>query len=233
MYGTLVLLTWIGSSALAADLHVGPGQAHATLQSAVDAAVAGDRVVVHPGRYTEQVTVTSALTLTGSVGARGSRLVGPGPLLTLAGDVSVERLGFEPTSGRAVHVTAGDVQLSEVDVVGLGVWVDGVASLTVTHARFQGGDAGPEDGAHLLVDNATLVVSDALFVDGRAEDGGSIYNSTALVTVTDSSFFLQEKLEWMERFNIDPALASGPFVTTVTDVVGFFAFLGLASVMLL
>ncbi|MBN8630626.1 MAG: magnesium transporter [Rhodobacterales bacterium] len=37
----------------------------------------------------------------------------------------------------------------------------------------------------------------------------------------------------LERFGIDPALASGPFVTTVTDVVGFFAFLGLASVMLL
>jgi magnesium transporter len=37
----------------------------------------------------------------------------------------------------------------------------------------------------------------------------------------------------LERFNIDPALASGPFVTTVTDVVGFFAFLGLASVILL
>jgi magnesium transporter len=37
----------------------------------------------------------------------------------------------------------------------------------------------------------------------------------------------------LERLNIDPALASGPFVTTVTDVVGFFAFLGLASWMLL
>ncbi len=37
----------------------------------------------------------------------------------------------------------------------------------------------------------------------------------------------------LERLKIDPALASGPFVTTVTDVVGFFAFLGLASVVLL
>ena len=37
----------------------------------------------------------------------------------------------------------------------------------------------------------------------------------------------------LEKLEIDPALASGPFVTTVTDVVGFFAFLGLASVMLL
>ncbi|MCR9151153.1 MAG: magnesium transporter [Rhodobacteraceae bacterium] len=37
----------------------------------------------------------------------------------------------------------------------------------------------------------------------------------------------------LDRFGVDPALASGPFVTTVTDVVGFFAFLGLASVVLL
>jgi len=37
----------------------------------------------------------------------------------------------------------------------------------------------------------------------------------------------------LDRFGIDPALASGPFVTTVTDVVGFFAFLGIASAMLL
>ncbi len=37
----------------------------------------------------------------------------------------------------------------------------------------------------------------------------------------------------LEKVGIDPALASGAFVTTVTDVVGFFAFLGLAAVLLL
>ncbi len=37
----------------------------------------------------------------------------------------------------------------------------------------------------------------------------------------------------LERVGVDPALASGAFVTTVTDVVGFFAFLGLAAVFLL
>ncbi|SMR70792.1 magnesium transporter [Aliiroseovarius halocynthiae] len=36
----------------------------------------------------------------------------------------------------------------------------------------------------------------------------------------------------LDRLDIDPALASGAFVTTVTDVVGFFAFLGLAAVLL-
>ena len=37
----------------------------------------------------------------------------------------------------------------------------------------------------------------------------------------------------LDRVGIDPALASGAFVTTVTDVVGFFAFLGLAVLVLL
>ena len=37
----------------------------------------------------------------------------------------------------------------------------------------------------------------------------------------------------LERLGIDPAIASGVFVTTVTDVVGFFAFLGLAGLVLL
>lgn len=37
----------------------------------------------------------------------------------------------------------------------------------------------------------------------------------------------------LDKLGFDPALASGTFVTTVTDVVGFFAFLGLASIYLL
>lgn len=37
----------------------------------------------------------------------------------------------------------------------------------------------------------------------------------------------------LHRLGYDPAVASGVFVTTVTDVVGFFAFLGLATLVLL
>ena len=33
----------------------------------------------------------------------------------------------------------------------------------------------------------------------------------------------------LDRLNIDPALAGGVVLTTITDVVGFFAFLGLAA----
>jgi magnesium transporter len=33
----------------------------------------------------------------------------------------------------------------------------------------------------------------------------------------------------LARLGVDPAVSSGPFVTTITDVVGFFAFLGIAT----
>ncbi len=34
---------------------------------------------------------------------------------------------------------------------------------------------------------------------------------------------------WLKRINVDPALAGSVMLTTITDVVGFFAFLGLAA----
>ena len=36
----------------------------------------------------------------------------------------------------------------------------------------------------------------------------------------------------LNKFNIDPALASGVILTTITDVFGFLSFLGLASILL-
>ena len=37
----------------------------------------------------------------------------------------------------------------------------------------------------------------------------------------------------LNRLNIDPALASGVILTTITDVFGFLSFLGLATIFLL
>ena len=36
----------------------------------------------------------------------------------------------------------------------------------------------------------------------------------------------------LKRFNVDPALASGVFVTTATDVMGFASLLGLSTLFL-
>ena len=37
----------------------------------------------------------------------------------------------------------------------------------------------------------------------------------------------------LDKMKIDPAIASSVFVTTVTDIVGFVAFLGLATLVLI
>ena len=36
----------------------------------------------------------------------------------------------------------------------------------------------------------------------------------------------------LERIGVDPAVASSVFITTVTDVIGFLSFLGLAALFL-
>jgi magnesium transporter len=36
----------------------------------------------------------------------------------------------------------------------------------------------------------------------------------------------------LKRFNVDPAIASGPILTTVTDMCGFLLVLGIATAML-
>jgi len=36
----------------------------------------------------------------------------------------------------------------------------------------------------------------------------------------------------LDKLDIDPAVASGVFLTTMTDVIGFFSFLGLATLFL-
>jgi magnesium transporter len=33
----------------------------------------------------------------------------------------------------------------------------------------------------------------------------------------------------LNRLGVDPAVSSGPFVTSITDIVGFFSFLGIAT----
>jgi len=37
----------------------------------------------------------------------------------------------------------------------------------------------------------------------------------------------------LQKFNQDPAIAGSVVVTTVTDVIGFFSFLGLATIFLI
>ena len=50
-----------------------------------------------------------------------------------------------------------------------------------------------------------------------------------LIAAALAGILIPMALDWLD---VDPAIASGVFVTTVTDCVGFFAFLGLAALWL-
>ena len=51
-----------------------------------------------------------------------------------------------------------------------------------------------------------------------------------LVVAASAGFFIPMALK---RMNVDPALAGGVVLTTVTDVIGYSAFLGLGAIFLL
>ena len=68
---------------------------------------------------------------------------------------------------------------------------------------------------------------DNRFVLGGVIAGAMIIN---MIVAGVSGVILPYSLDY---FGVDPAVASGVFVTTVTDVIGFLAFLGLASLILI
>jgi magnesium transporter len=58
---------------------------------------------------------------------------------------------------------------------------------------------------------------------------GPVIGLALVVTLASAAFGGIVIPVLLDRFDVDPAVASGPFVTTITDVVGFFAFLGIAT----
>ena len=66
---------------------------------------------------------------------------------------------------------------------------------------------------------------------GRA-DLGLIVGISMLAAITMSSMLGSVTPAAFRRLNIDPALASGPFVTMCNDVVGILLYMGIATVML-
>lgn len=62
---------------------------------------------------------------------------------------------------------------------------------------------------------------------------GSVIACAMITNLIVAGFFGASIPVVLDKMDIDPAVASSVFLTTVTDVIGFFAFLGLASIFLL
>jgi magnesium transporter len=75
---------------------------------------------------------------------------------------------------------------------------------------------------------ATLLAAVAVFWFGIAQLGPVIGLAIVITLVSAALGGIVIPLV-LDRWGVDPAVSSGPLVTTVTDVVGFFAFLGIAT----
>ncbi len=62
---------------------------------------------------------------------------------------------------------------------------------------------------------------------------GAVIASAMVMNLVVAGFFGASVPILLDRFDIDPAIASSVFLTMMTDVIGFFAFLGLATIFLL
>jgi magnesium transporter len=58
---------------------------------------------------------------------------------------------------------------------------------------------------------------------------GVVIAAAIVFNIVCAGFFGATLPMLLDRMGIDPAVASSVFLTTLTDVIGFFAFLGLAS----
>jgi magnesium transporter len=61
---------------------------------------------------------------------------------------------------------------------------------------------------------------------------GAVIGAALIINMVTAGFAGTVVPVLLDRLGVDPALASGTFVTTTTDVMGFFAFLGLAALVL-
>ncbi|WP_316975793.1 hypothetical protein [Shumkonia mesophila] len=139
------------SGAAGRVLTVGAGGEYATIQSAIDAAEAGDTIVIAAGTYAESLSVTKAVTLRAADGAEV--IVDPvsGNGITISGDLDggdVTIIGLTLADGACgIQVSAGvnvgtltldDVTVQDNAQYGLRTDQDSVANLVVTDSTFDG-----------------------------------------------------------------------------------------------
>jgi Right handed beta helix region len=82
-----------------------PSDRFPTIQSAINFAAAGDRILIAPGVYNETLTIAKRITLTGS-GARGERqtaIVGPRPTEVVPIERAIGVVNYQPGGGGKIE----------------------------------------------------------------------------------------------------------------------------------
>ncbi len=206
----MTALALLALTAHAATLRV-PAD-HSTVQEAVAAAAAGDRVLIAAGEYRESVVVDAPIALVGEPGAVLKGASGGAATLTIdaAGAVVMDLVvdGAGGSHRGVVVSTAGVVSLVRVDVVdhvlALGSGSGAGASVDAGELRVIGGtwarnrtspagtpaSDGDLGGQVYVAPGASLRAWGAVFEEGAAYAGGGVFVDTSGVAVVDASTFL-------------------------------------------
>ena len=168
------------TSALAVDQHVGSGQTFATIQAAIDAAGAGDNIIVHTGTYNEKITWNKAVNI-----------------IENTGDTAVLQLS-SPLNGFAVDWQAnGTVTWDGVDMVidntgfNRGFLFRGAAGTNMTVQNMSITDTANASAGGLRIvgpENGTITFINVTFECDNAEaEGVVIYGpgTAGSTTLTD------------------------------------------------
>jgi magnesium transporter len=115
----------------------------------------------------------------------------------------------------------------------------GTQTMTVAVRALATRDLGPANAWRIVRRELTVgVVNGVLFAVILGLIAGTWFRTTdiaaviglAIVTVLTAAALGGILIPLaLDRLGVDPAVSSGPFVTTVTDIVGFFSFLGIAT----
>ncbi len=119
----------------------------------------------------------------------------------------------------------------------------GTQTLTVTVRQMALGDISNEDAKETLYKEVMLSLFNGMIfalVIGIIAGGwfsmpllGVVIAMSMVINLVSAGFFGALIPIVLQRFNIDPAVGSSVLLTTITDIVGFFTFLGLAKIILL
>ncbi len=120
--------------------------------------------------------------------------------------------------------------------------IAGSQTLTIVIRGLAVGQLGPANSKALLLKeiavgmiNGILWASVVGVIAGlwfKNQSLGLVIGTAMIVNLFVAAFFGALIPLWLKKMDIDPALAGGVILTTVTDVIGFLVFLGLASIFL-
>ncbi|MCK5855170.1 MAG: magnesium transporter [Sulfurovaceae bacterium] len=119
----------------------------------------------------------------------------------------------------------------------------GTQTLTVVVRQLALGDISPDDATRIIKKEVSISLLNGLLfaiIIGviaslwfNIENLGFVIALSMLINLFMAGFFGATIPLFLQKMNIDPAIGSTVILTTVTDMVGFFSFLGLATIILI